>query len=204
MLGTGNSNSSETPIVVPGLPSIRSISCGAFHSVALSHDGRAFVWGKGANSRLVTRHASHITRSGANGRLGLGGNSDRSTPVCISDFDGMQVDSVGCGAEHSSAVNADGQVFCWGKNRHGELGMESCVLPPLTSSSISVLFLWREQVQHTRARKLPHACARSSRRRNVLPCCPAALLPFVCNLSVIIRCCILFQSVAIFYPSPSP
>lgn len=107
LLGTGNANSSETPVVVPGLPPIRSISCGAFHSVALSCDGRVFSWGKGAN-----------------GRLGLGGNSDQNKPACISDFDGMEISSVSCGDEHSGAV-VGGSVFCWGKNRHGELGMES-------------------------------------------------------------------------------
>ncbi len=107
LLGTGSSSSSETPIVVPGLPAIRSIACGAFHSVAVSTDGRVYAWGRGDN-----------------GRLGLGGNSNESKPVCITDFDGMVISSVSCGAEHSGAI-ADGQLFCWGKNRHGELGMES-------------------------------------------------------------------------------
>jgi len=37
----------------------------------------------------------------------------------------MQVASVSCGAEHSGAISGNGQLFCWGKNRHGELGMES-------------------------------------------------------------------------------
>jgi len=108
LLGTGTSDASEKPIVVPGLPAIRQIACGAFHSVAISLDGRVFSWGRGDN-----------------GRLGLGGNGNESSPVCVSDFDGMEISSISCGAEHSGAVSADGQLYCWGKNRHGELGMES-------------------------------------------------------------------------------
>jgi hypothetical protein len=98
---------------------------------------------------------------GDNGRLGLGGNSNENKPVCISDFDGMNVSSVSCGAEHTAAI-ADGKLFCWGKNRHGELGMESynihaqensptpvhdllddtmCSLPPQLLSVLLLLFL---------------------------------------------------------------
>jgi alpha-tubulin suppressor-like RCC1 family protein len=121
LLGIGSSEASEKPIVVPGLPPIRSISCGSFHSVAIGRDGCVYSWGKGDN-----------------GRLGLGGNSSESRPMRISDFDGMQINSVSCGAEHTAAISADGKVFCWGKNRHGELGMESYNLHAQESSPTPV------------------------------------------------------------------
>ncbi|XP_041319144.1 regulator of chromosome condensation isoform X2 [Pyrgilauda ruficollis] len=52
-LGTGAEEKS-TPTVIPELPSIISVACGASVGYAVSSDGRAFAWGMGTNYQLGT------------------------------------------------------------------------------------------------------------------------------------------------------
>ncbi|NXD98754.1 RCC1 protein, partial [Chaetorhynchus papuensis] len=52
-LGTGAEEKS-TPTVIPELPSITSVACGASVGYAVSTDGRAFAWGMGTNYQLGT------------------------------------------------------------------------------------------------------------------------------------------------------
>ncbi|XP_066191292.1 regulator of chromosome condensation isoform X3 [Sylvia atricapilla] len=52
-LGTGAEEKS-TPTVIPELPSITSVACGASVGYAVSRDGRAFAWGMGTNYQLGT------------------------------------------------------------------------------------------------------------------------------------------------------
>nr|XP_054504403.1 regulator of chromosome condensation [Agelaius phoeniceus] len=52
-IGTGAEEKS-TPTVIPELPSIVSVACGASVGYAVSSDGRAFAWGMGTNYQLGT------------------------------------------------------------------------------------------------------------------------------------------------------
>ncbi|XP_072211684.1 regulator of chromosome condensation [Excalfactoria chinensis] len=52
-LGEGAEEKS-TPTVIPDLPSISSVACGASVGYAVSSDGRAFAWGMGTNHQLGT------------------------------------------------------------------------------------------------------------------------------------------------------
>uniref|UniRef100_A0A8B9ZHB0 Regulator of chromosome condensation 1 n=1 Tax=Anas platyrhynchos TaxID=8839 RepID=A0A8B9ZHB0_ANAPL len=52
-LGEGAEEKS-TPTVIPDLPSISSVACGASVGYAVSSDGRAFAWGMGTNYQLGT------------------------------------------------------------------------------------------------------------------------------------------------------
>lgn len=47
-LGTGNTDirSCNVPTLVDGLCNIRKVSCGSSHSLALSEDGKVYVWGQ--------------------------------------------------------------------------------------------------------------------------------------------------------------
>ncbi|NXH19769.1 RCC1 protein, partial [Bucco capensis] len=52
-LGAGTEEKSK-PTVIPELPNITSVACGASVSYAVSSDGRAFAWGMGTNYQLGT------------------------------------------------------------------------------------------------------------------------------------------------------
>ncbi|NXJ71359.1 RCC1 protein, partial [Rostratula benghalensis] len=52
-LGAGAEEKS-TPTIIPDLPSISSVACGASVGYAVSSDGRAFAWGMGTNYQLGT------------------------------------------------------------------------------------------------------------------------------------------------------
>ncbi|XP_006143352.1 probable E3 ubiquitin-protein ligase HERC6 [Tupaia chinensis] len=83
------------------------VSCGKEHSLAVCHKGRVFAWG-----------------AGSEGQLGIGEFKERSfTPQKIKALAGIKIIQVSCGYYHSLALSEDGQVFSWGKNSHGQLGL---------------------------------------------------------------------------------
>ncbi|XP_059521658.1 probable E3 ubiquitin-protein ligase HERC6 isoform X1 [Myotis daubentonii] len=83
------------------------VSCGKEHSLAVCHKGRVFAWG-----------------AGSEGQLGIGEFKEIIfTPKKIKTLDGIKIIQVSCGDYHSLALSEDGQVFSWGKNSHGQLGL---------------------------------------------------------------------------------
>jgi alpha-tubulin suppressor-like RCC1 family protein len=91
-----------------GLNGVVAIATGGSHSLALRADGT--VWGWGTNSDW---------------ELGVttpeGGEFGSETPVQATGLD--QVRGIATGDDHGLAVRADGSVWAWGKNDHGQVGM---------------------------------------------------------------------------------
>ncbi|KAK9981413.1 hypothetical protein ABG768_000946 [Culter alburnus] len=73
---------------------IRSIVCGGAGAVLLAYAGRVFIM-------------------------------DKST-VCrpLKGLENRQVIQIACGDQHSMALTKDGQLFVWGENSHGQLGLK--------------------------------------------------------------------------------
>jgi alpha-tubulin suppressor-like RCC1 family protein len=81
------------------------ISGGAEHTCARGADGSAWCWGDNAR-----------------GQLGLASKKNKqSKPEQVLAL-GLDVASIGAGAEHSCALTTDGSLWCWGDNRSGQLG----------------------------------------------------------------------------------
>ena len=78
------------------------ISVGALHACAVLDNADLMCWGYGAN-----------------GRLGYGNTSGKSTPSGVVLQDAKQVSA---GEEHTCAVLNTGEVKCWGKSANGRLG----------------------------------------------------------------------------------
>ena len=88
------------------LGDIMQVAAGGEHSCALDENGEVWCWGKTANKRLGYTPSStetHITR--AKKVAGLSG-----------------IVQLSAGGAHTCALNASGEVQCWGKGTEGQLG----------------------------------------------------------------------------------
>ena len=107
-LGNGGAVTGDKPTpveVAGGATDWAQVGAGTTDTCAVKTSGRMFCWG-----------------SDADGRLGNGGaNVDRAAPVEVA---GSSVGwrSVGVGAFHACARKTSGRLFCWGRDRQGQLG----------------------------------------------------------------------------------
>ncbi|KAJ7294855.1 hypothetical protein O6H91_Y228400 [Diphasiastrum complanatum] len=66
------------------------------------------------------------------GRLGHGNSSDLFVPQPIKALQELQIKQIACGDSHCLAITGDGEVFSWGRNQNGQLGLgntEDSLLP---------------------------------------------------------------------------
>ncbi|XP_071972894.1 probable E3 ubiquitin-protein ligase HERC6 [Engystomops pustulosus] len=111
-LGSGQfPQQSPIPRKISGLSDIRiiQISCGHFHTVALSEDSNVFSWGKNDN-----------------GQLGLGKQTpNQASPQLVKFLKGVPLVQVSVGGCQSFALSMSGIVFGWGRNNAGQVGLQS-------------------------------------------------------------------------------
>lgn len=88
---------------IQGLNNIKQISAGGRHLLALTNDGKVYVFGI----------------NGA-GQLGLGHNDNIETPTLL-ELD--NISEVSAGREHSLLLDINGQVYSFGDNSYGQLGL---------------------------------------------------------------------------------
>ena len=114
-LGNGSTTNVNVPTPVTGIdgstPATTAVALasGEVSSCALLADGAVNCWGRN-NS----------------GQLGDGTNTNSTTPVAVSGFDGLtpatSAVSISTFGTHVCALRADGSVACWGGNMDGQLG----------------------------------------------------------------------------------
>ncbi|KJY53913.1 RCC1 repeat domain protein, partial [Bifidobacterium coryneforme] len=98
-------------LTAPAAPDIRlaSVDTGGTSTLGIGSDGGLYAWG-----------------SNAQGQLGDGTTSQRTTPVRVAKPDGTSDGftwvQAAAGRTHSAAVGSDGQLYTWGDNTNGQLG----------------------------------------------------------------------------------
>lgn len=113
---TSNIKSKKMPQKIEKLNNIIQTSCGNLHSLALTKDGDIYSFG--FNNY---------------GQLGLGSYRDKEyKPTLIENL--KNVVQVSCShSNHSLALTKDGEVFSFGRNQCGQLGLgideEACWVP---------------------------------------------------------------------------
>jgi len=82
---------------------IKSICCGAGHSMILKNNGEVFVFGLNRN-----------------GQLGLGNYQSKYEPTLL--MTDLEIRSIHCGCNYSVILKNDGTVLVFGENKNGQLG----------------------------------------------------------------------------------
>jgi len=67
----------------------------------------------------------HICGTGEYLKLGLGDQQDRESPVPVTELADMDVTHVACGKFHTACITAAGDVYAWGLEGSGQLGLGS-------------------------------------------------------------------------------
>ncbi len=109
-VGDGSTTDVRAPVAIAGLEDIVAIATGRAYSLALRSDGVVFAWG-----------------ANAQGQLGDGSTDDALTPVPVIGLAGIEITALASAFQSSYALAADGRVFAWGFNAHGELGDDTTV-----------------------------------------------------------------------------
>ncbi|BDR54488.1 hypothetical protein KIMH_05990 [Bombiscardovia apis] len=111
--GTTNPNSLPTDVSAAGsLPTtIRSISAGSHHALAVSNEHHTYSWGANEYGQLGTSTS-------------LGTDTAQPSPVDLTTVGALPatITQVTAGSTHSLALSQDQHTYSWGDNQHGQLG----------------------------------------------------------------------------------
>uniref|UniRef100_A0A4W3I9N5 HECT and RLD domain containing E3 ubiquitin protein ligase 3 n=1 Tax=Callorhinchus milii TaxID=7868 RepID=A0A4W3I9N5_CALMI len=86
---------------------IKHTACGESHTLAVNDHGQVFAWGAGKDGQLGIDSMEETVRK----------------PRLVKSLSGHEVTQVTCGSWHCMALTKDGQLFAWGQNTHGQLGL---------------------------------------------------------------------------------
>ncbi|KAA8579332.1 hypothetical protein FQN60_010672, partial [Etheostoma spectabile] len=113
-LGLGNSTAKSSPQKVDVLCGIgiKKVACGTQFSVALTKDGKVFTFGQ---DRLIG--------------LPEGRARNHNRPQQVPALSGIHIQDVAVGAEHTLVLSSTGDVYTWGSNSEGQLGLPVAVPP---------------------------------------------------------------------------
>ncbi|XP_060770961.1 RCC1 domain-containing protein 1-like isoform X3 [Neoarius graeffei] len=101
---------SKPPFFRPLSPHLQAVSLalGTGHAVLLAASGTVYTWG----------HGSH-------GQLGHGTLVSGDEPQAIEALWGVPMKSVAAGGWHSACISAGGDLYVWGWNESGQIGLPS-------------------------------------------------------------------------------
>uniref|UniRef100_A0AAY4BKB2 RCC1 domain-containing protein 1 n=2 Tax=Denticeps clupeoides TaxID=299321 RepID=A0AAY4BKB2_9TELE len=101
---------SKPPLFRSLAPHLRAVSLalGTEHALLLTADGTIYTWGRGSH-----------------GQLGHGLLSPEEEPRALEALWGVPMSSVAAGGWHSACISAGGDLYVWGWNESGQLGLPS-------------------------------------------------------------------------------
>jgi E3 ubiquitin-protein ligase HERC2 len=99
-----------TPTLVNSLVNkfVIQVTCGSKHMMCLTSERNVFSWG-----------------SGENGILGHGNEFGLDKPMLIKELKNEEIIFIIAGEFNSAAVDAQGQLYTWGRGKYGMLGLGS-------------------------------------------------------------------------------
>ncbi|KAM4565993.1 putative E3 ubiquitin-protein ligase HERC4 isoform 2-T2 [Odontesthes bonariensis] len=107
-LGRKSNNNGKLLGRVEGLGDVVAMACGQDHCLALCASGHVFSWGAGDDGQLGVFPKPHCVTY-----------RPSRVPIPLP----IGIIQVACGNFHSLALTKGGDVFSWGSNSHGQLGL---------------------------------------------------------------------------------
>jgi len=106
-LGHGDNGWKYVPRLTHSLTGqiITHVTCGSYHTAAVSSNGDLYTWG-----------------GGMYGKLGHGSESGHSTPRRVEALVGLSVIDIACGSRHTAVVTNKGCLYTWGDKENGVAG----------------------------------------------------------------------------------
>mmetsp|Transcript_18157 Transcript_18157/g.23892 ORF Transcript_18157/g.23892 Transcript_18157/m.23892 type:complete len:547 (+) Transcript_18157:211-1851(+) len=106
-LGHGDNGWKYVPRPVQALAGkvVVQITCGSYHTAAVTEGGELYTWG-----------------GGMYGKLGHGNETGHSTPCRVEALSGVQVRQIACGSRHTAVLTDQGEVYTWGDKENGVVG----------------------------------------------------------------------------------
>ncbi|KAL5714539.1 HECT-type E3 ubiquitin transferase [Ranunculus cassubicifolius] len=119
-LGLGNLDSQWSPTICRGLDdqNVKAISCGGAHTLFLTEAGRVFATGLNDFGQVGVSLEKGYTLE----------------PLEVSALP-KEIIHVSAGYHHSSAVTVDGELYMWGNNSSGQLGLGKSAAKKVPSPS---------------------------------------------------------------------
>lgn len=115
-IGIGSVDPVAGPTEVPGLTGVTQVSVGASHTCALLSTGEIRCWGAGRDGQLGDGMADMHDR--CSDEAGL--VDCAKAPVAVVGIDDAV--AIASGIEHTCALRASGEIWCWGYNQTMQLG----------------------------------------------------------------------------------
>ena len=117
-LGTGSTETNQLPVRLEAFQSeeVSQLSAAKFHSCVVTRDGRLFTWGWGRGGRLG--HAGFEAEAQQKAQI-----MAQILPREVAGLSRQRIVGVAAAKHHTVACTADGNVFAWGSNKHGRLGL---------------------------------------------------------------------------------
>ncbi|KAG7379195.1 putative E3 ubiquitin-protein ligase herc3 [Phytophthora pseudosyringae] len=130
----------ENQLVAGGLQDVKvhHVAVGKNHRVALSLDGQLFSWGR-PGTELPSRELGH--QHGVTATVTATG-----VPYRVVAAPELFFTQVSCGKHHSAAVTDTGDVYTWGRNFEGQLGLVFRTLPKEVNAVLHGICAWPKYV----------------------------------------------------------
>uniref|UniRef100_A0A673FN81 Probable E3 ubiquitin-protein ligase HERC4 n=1 Tax=Sinocyclocheilus rhinocerous TaxID=307959 RepID=A0A673FN81_9TELE len=106
-LGHDKARKKPEQVVSLDAQNIVAVSCGEAHTLALNDKGQVFAWGLGSDGQLGLSNIEDCIR----------------VPRTVKSLSEVHIAQVACGYWHSLALARGGQIFSWGQNKDGQLGL---------------------------------------------------------------------------------
>ncbi|XP_022791463.1 uncharacterized protein LOC111330786 [Stylophora pistillata] len=133
-LGLGTNSKQTLPVLVDTLKNekLYLICCGSFETLAITEDQKIFNWGRSPHLFRYYMRQEYRSKRSAQTSLPSNAVSHRLLPVRLDCTFSSRIKDVCCGNWHYMVVMESGQVYSWGYDDYGQLGLGGKTEPQMT------------------------------------------------------------------------
>ncbi|MCC8169734.1 MAG: hypothetical protein LIO59_05140 [Oscillospiraceae bacterium] len=111
---TGLNAYEKIAVKVDGLHGITKVSASYYHTMVMDEAGNIYAWGSNQYGQL----GNDTIPTGPNNPAAMS-----AVPVPVTGLDGAKAADIGAGYEHSVILDKDGNIWSWGYNLYGQVGV---------------------------------------------------------------------------------